>query len=63
MEFIQKCMNTYGDITLQTLIDHLTNAEYINIYTDGFTQYKNNQRISGIGVYLVIMMNVTSVNL
>lgn len=51
MEFIQKCITVYGNVTLETLIEYIKNANYINIYTDGSTQYKNNQRQSGIGVY------------
>lgn len=59
MEFIQKCINVYGDVTLETLMDHLKNANYISIYTDGSTQYKNNRRQSGIGVFLETTMNAT----
>jgi len=52
MEFLQRCINVYGDdITLQDLMNKVKNANYIDIYTDGSTQYKNNQRKSGIGVY------------
>lgn len=52
MNFLEKCAQIYGnDITISDLMDKYQNAEYIDIYTDGSTQYKDKQRISGIGVY------------
>ncbi len=48
---LHQCVKAYGNINLQSLIDNINDAKYINIYTDGATQYKNGQRISGIGVY------------
>src|SRR3989344_3738454 len=52
MNFLQKCAQIYGsNISLQELMDIYQNANYIDIYTDGSTQYKDGRRISGIGVY------------
>ena len=50
-KWIKQCINTYGNMTLEQLYDICENANYVNIYTDGATQYKNGKRQSGIGVY------------
>ena len=47
MSWLQKYIDVYGDITLNELKDKIY---YIDIYTDGATQY-NGERKSGIGVY------------
>ncbi len=47
---LKKCLKVYGNITLEQLINHIENETYIDIYTDGATQY-NGVRRSGIGVY------------
>lgn len=50
---LQKCIKVYGNITIEQLINQLNTANYINIYTDGSTQYNviTKVRESGIGVY------------
>lgn len=50
IDFIKKCQNVYGNINLEDLLNILNKAEYVEIYTDGATQY-NGTRKSGIGVY------------
>jgi len=52
LDLIRKCIKTYGEqTTLQNLLIILNNSEYLNIYTDGATQFDGKNRKSGIGVY------------
>jgi ribonuclease HI len=52
LDFIKKCMKVYGDqTTLEDLLIILNKADYINIYTDGATQFDGTNRKSGIGIY------------
>ena len=52
LDFIKKCIGVYGEqTTLQSLLIILNNSEYIDIYTDGATQFDGKNRESGIGVY------------
>lgn len=48
---LKKYLDFYGNITLQELMNKLEHAIYIDVYTDGASQYKNGNRQSGIGVY------------
>jgi len=52
LDLIRKYIKTYGEqTTLQNLLIILNNSEYLNIYTDGATQFDGKNRKSGIGVY------------
>lgn len=52
LDFVKKCMKVYGDqTTLENLLIMLNKANYINIYTDGATQFDGTNRKSGIGIY------------
>lgn len=52
LDFVKKCAKVYGDqTTLENLLSLLREADYINIYTDGATQFNGIDRKSGIGVY------------
>jgi hypothetical protein len=52
LRFIEKCIKVYGDQTsLHDLLNILNNTEYIDIYTDGATQFDGKDRKSGIGIY------------
>ena len=52
LDFIKKCMKVYGDqTTLEDLLILLNKVDYINIYTDGATQFDGSNRKSGIGIY------------
>lgn len=54
MEYVEKCIGVYGNISLQELLLILSTATYIDVYTDGSTQYNQISKIkmSGIGVYI-----------
>ncbi len=55
LDFVKKCTEVYGgQITLESLLSLLSllcEANYINIYTDGATQFNGIDRKSGIGIY------------
>jgi ribonuclease HI len=51
---IEKCRNFYGNITIAELLTTLKCVRYLDVYTDGATQFIDRAvkaRVSGIGVY------------
>lgn len=52
LNFIRRCVTVYGNnMSIEQLLLTLSTVEYLNIYTDGATQFNGVSRISGIGVY------------
>lgn len=52
INFIKQCIKLYGNQTsLENLLLLLNESNYIDIYTDGATQFDGIKRNSGIGVY------------
>jgi len=52
INFIKQCMKVYGgQTTLENILLLLNEADYIDIYTDGSTQFDGINRRSAVGVY------------
>lgn len=52
LDLLRKFIKTYGDqTTLEDLLGILNNSEYLDIYTDGATQFDGKNRKSGVGIY------------